>query len=175
MGLGRYIRDGWQGDFTNDEISRLFEHFEQFVDFAAQAMQRAIHALRASGADPPCMRRGRFAFHARRGGLFALAAQLFAQTFARALDREALLVEQLADRQDDFNVARAIAALIRRILARTQIRKFAFPVAEHRRLQAGHLGDFLDAVEKFAWTGRGLPGGGNGFHWDNLHERYRER
>src|SRR5256886_5182341 len=76
------------------------------------------------------------------------------EALLRALEREALLVEQGLDALDEVEVAPAIEALPRRVLLRTQKLELRLPVAEDVRRHAGDRLNLADPVVELLWGGR---------------------
>src|SRR5256886_7173866 len=82
------------------------------------------------------------------------------EALLRALEREALLVEQGLDALDEVEVAPAIEALPRRVLLRTQKLELRLPVAEDVRRHAGDRLNLADPVVELLWGGRRSVGYG---------------
>jgi hypothetical protein len=81
----------------------------------------------------------------RRHGLAParLALQL-EHALSRALDREALCVQQVLDREDRLEIAAPVHALLRARLRRRHRLELGFPEAQHVRLDADQLRDLAD-------------------------------
>src|SRR2546430_3575809 len=82
------------------------------------------------------------------------------EALLRALEREALLVEQGLDALDEVEVAPAIEALPRRVLLRTQKLELRLPVAEDVRRHAGDRLNLADPVVELLRGGRRSVGYG---------------
>src|SRR2546430_1887957 len=82
------------------------------------------------------------------------------EALLRALEREALLVEQGLDALDEVEVAPAIEALPRRVLLRTQKLELRLPVAEDARRHAGDRLNLADPAVALLWGGRRAAGYG---------------
>src|SRR6266850_1174115 len=61
------------------------------------------------------------------------------ETMARAVDRESLLVEKIADATDQQDFVVLVIAPIATALDRLQLREFLFPIAKHMRLHRAQL------------------------------------
>jgi hypothetical protein len=80
----------------------------------------------------------------RDGGLCFVRLGFRAQVLAGARDRESLLVEQLLDAQDVFDIPLAIHALSRAAFYRLQLRELRLPEPQDvgwEVAQGGHLAD----------------------------------
>jgi len=71
------------------------------------------------------------------------------QLLARAGNRESLIVEQLLDAQNAFNVALAVHALACTALDRLQLREFGLPEAEYIGREPAQVRDFTDTKIQF--------------------------
>src|SRR6185503_7275877 len=98
------------------------QHFDDALDFLAQRRE-----IRAGSARAP-----------RR-----LRDDLV-EAVARAVDGEALVVEQLADAADKKHFVVLVVAPVAAALDRLELREFLLPIAQHVRLHAAQLAYFAD-------------------------------
>ena len=84
----------------------------------------------------------------RDGGLCFVRLGFRAQVLAGARDRESLLVEQLLDAQDVFDIPLAIHALSRAAFYRLQLRELGLPETQHMGGQIEILGSLADRAER---------------------------
>src|SRR3569623_1281253 len=120
--------------------SRLAHRTEQTPDLA----QLRTHFLdvertrRCRRCDARCRRS-----HRARGGA-RLARGFRIETVPGAVDREALLVEKVADAPDQQHLVVLVVTAIAAALHRLQLREFLLPVAQHVRLHRAKLADFAN-------------------------------
>jgi len=73
-----------------------------------------------------------------------LRAAMRIETIARAVDREALLVQQLANPANQQHFMILVVPAIAAPLDRPQLRELLFPIAQHMRFHAAQFADFTD-------------------------------
>jgi hypothetical protein len=78
-----------------------------------------------------------------RAGAAARRARAF-EAVARAVDGEALFVEQFADAADQQHLVVLVVAPVAAALDRLELREFLFPVAQDVRLDRAQFADFAD-------------------------------
>src|SRR6185503_20364416 len=67
---------------------------------------------------------------------------------ARAIDGEALLIQQMLDLQQQLDVLAPVQSVTGAGFFGTQRRKFRLPVAEHVSFEPEHSADFADSKEE---------------------------
>src|SRR5262245_61358628 len=81
------------------------------------------------------------------------AAAPFLEAVARAVDGEAVLVEQLADAADEEHLVMLVIAPVAAPLERLQLRELLLPVTQHVRFDAAELAHFPDREIPFRGNG----------------------
>ena len=84
----------------------------------------------------------------------ARVADRSALRFARAADREALLVKQRTNAADEQHFVMLIIAAIAAALHGLELSEFLFPVPQHMRLDATQVADFADGEVTLGGNGR---------------------
>src|SRR5271155_5266383 len=131
-------------------VSLAFEKGQDGEEFLVQIEQEFLMRARAvfwmgSGRRFDCCRR--------------VFAAVLRQIFARARDREALVVQQPLDLEDDLDILAAIQAASVGSLHRLKRREFALPIAQDEGLRRSQAADFADAEQTLVRDfGRGLGG-----------------
>ncbi len=80
----------------------------------------------------------------RRRGRAARRGHFGFQPVAGAVDRESLLVEEIADAADQQHLVVLVVTAVAAALDRLQLREFLLPVAEHVRLDRTKVADLAD-------------------------------
>jgi hypothetical protein len=68
------------------------------------------------------------------------------ETFPRAGNRKSLFIEELADTEEQFDIARPVRPLAATALGRDQCREFGFPIAKDVRGHSDYFADFTNLV-----------------------------
>ncbi len=125
---------------NNSTVSLAFEERQETAEGIAQVQQHFAVQLY------------RFAFsHRRRGNFFdrcfeAAAVFEVTQMAAGAGNREAFVVEEALDLQNQVHVLLAVQAIALAAFHRLQHGKFLFPIPQDKGADFGDAADFADAV-----------------------------